>query len=99
MKFHYKKVIPAVVSLEPALNAPVHIFTLEGSTFEICAGANGVSWSGAAGFFQPEDGEVHMPVDEFRELMNRLASAFDFAWKEQEQLRKETAARKMILGL
>lgn len=99
IKFTYEKVVPGISHSDDG--GVVHNFNLEGShkmfPFKIVATKRGVYLSGTTQEFQPEEGEVHMPVDDFREFMARLSMAFDLAWKEQEQVRKETLARRSLL--
>lgn len=98
MKFTYRKEASLINS-----DGFIHIFTMVDSSlsdpFEIFAHTNGVTWQGSADIFQPEPGECHMPVDSIRELMNRLRSAFDLSWQEQERERKNAEGRKAILGI
>lgn len=98
MKFAYKKLEPTLHGSEFSTPGTTHVLALEGGDFSIEASPHGVRFVGLSQWFQPEEGEMHLPVEEMREFMARLASAFDFAWKEQERQKKESAARRMILG-
>lgn len=94
MKFTYEKLEPRIIGSGPT----IHVFYLEDSpNFKIIASKLGVKIVGETQLFQPEEGEVNMPVEEFRELMNRLASAFSLAYKEQYKEIKDSAGRKMLL--
>lgn len=99
MKFTYQKIEHALVLSDHAPGV-THVFKLEGplSDFAIEASSEGVFFHGCSPFFQPEEGECHLPVDDFREFMARLSMAFDLSWKEQQKEKKEVMARQMILG-
>lgn len=95
MKFTYLKREPLIV--HPEDSGDTHEWSLEDSTFTIYASKRGVYMSGKSPIFQPVDEERKIPED-FRQFFTRLADAFEFAFKEQEKARKESDARKMLLG-
>lgn len=95
MNFTYSKREPSI--LIPGDAGTIHVWVLEGTSFEIMASSHGVTLGGHTGLFQPVHEERKIPED-FRQFFTRLADAFEFSFKEQEKERKESAARKMILG-
>jgi hypothetical protein len=100
MKFTYSKIEPKIIHAED--EGTLHVVTLEGSDerapFQILASKLGVRMHGVTQHFQPEPGEVNLPVDQFREFMARLSYAFTLAFKEQEKERKNEAGRKALLS-
>lgn len=98
MKFTYEKVTDGVVLTDKS-PATAHILKLEGGEFRIEASSLGFRISGESQWFQPEAGECHLPVEDFREFFNRLASAAELSWKEIQRENRETASRQAIIGV
>ena len=96
MKFNYSKTLPLIVHADD--EGTVHRWNLENSTFRIVASKRGVMMMGESPLFQPEEGEVHMPIEqEFHHFFARLKDAFEMSWKEQEDARKQQIGRKALL--
>lgn len=97
MKFTYEKTKNNLVAgdVEPET---IHRIKLDDSDFQIIASRQGFKFYGESQWFQPEAGEIHLAVEDFKEFMHRLASAADLAWKEQQLARKNILGRQAILG-
>src|ERR1700742_5221582 len=97
MKFVYEKTTQKLVpgEVEPEV---IHRIRLQESDFQVIASSQGLKLFGETPWFQQESGEIHLPVDDFREFMARLASAADLAWKEIEAKRVNQLGPKALLS-
>lgn len=99
MKFRYEK----TASLEHP-DCFIHAWSLipenpefPEEEFTILASTRGVRFTADTNYYQPVDEEMKIPDDVMRALMTKIADAFEYAWKEQQRMKKNQLGRSALL--